>query len=276
MIYPSEYVMIFRDRLRAFPTSLFGLFGKCRDRAYDAIIREDIPHGLRSHVFMFRVLGIWRYENDSLTFKWLTSSAFILFGVVFPLSILANIIFVQSIEAIMEYSFMALNCAVIAFKGILIHCKSDQIREIFRTHNQLMRAANDRHEIYMKISRENSVIQVLLTSMFNFCWLLFLIENVIADDEERFWPSTLHWPFEFADKHVVYMCVLVFQGISDWYVVFLAGTEDSFLIALVNNLCGHVITLKEKLRSLGTHCESDVEFYADLVRYSLFYEECFR
>lgn len=249
-------------------------------RVYTTQVKEDIPPGFRSHVFVFRVSGIWPMADDSPNYK-LRTIAFFFFGaLLFPLAQSVNIFYVATIQEAMDSSFISFACWSTTLKVIVIYSYRDSIRQILRIHNSLLPKRST--EINNRVISVNIRAHVILTSLCLFTWCLFIIQTACMDEKHAIWPFTVRLPYAFAHHRGVYWIVLVYQTLACLIMgVGHVGVQDSFFLALMYTECGHVAELKQRLAKLGTTPtvdgeDRDLRFYRDLVDCCKRYEDCSR
>lgn len=236
-------------------------------RIYAALVKEYVPPGFRSHVFVMRVLGVWPTPDDSVWYKALTLTIFLSVGFLFPLSLFVNVCYASSIEEVIDQSFISLTCWTIACKASFIYWRQKSIRELFRIHAALLCDAVK--PITDPIARQNFSAHIFLTCTYMMSWSMFLAQAAIVDPRDANWPSTSRLPYDFANRRSVYLCGLVYQSMSYLCNSICGAMEDSFYIALINMTGGHVAILKLRLRKLGASdingYNGNMRFYRDLV-----------
>lgn len=248
------------------------------DKIYASQVKEYIPRGFRSHVFVMRVTGIWPTADDSAWYKRLTIAFFSFSGILFPLSMFINVVWAKSIQEAMDRLFFSLTLSTVTFKSAVIYWRNENIREIFRIHASLLPKNAQSNK---QIVRVNFTVHLVFTAMYFLTWCAFALQSIFTQDENTILPSTSHWPFEFAQRRWVFWTVLVYQlvgcftnGVCD------APMHDAFYLALLNAICGHVAELKERLRALGSEFvdgeDRDGRFYKDLVNCCKRYEAILR
>lgn len=252
-------------------------FNRFGDKIYATHVKETFPSAVRSHVFVMCASGIWQTGVESRPFKWLTFALFIVIGIIFPLSLFANVFFVSSIEEAMDHVFLSLSCWATAFKTAVIYWRRDSIRELFRIHAKLTR---DTIRNAKSIDGVNFGIHAYFTFIYCLEWCTFVVQTSFSAPELALHPSTSRLPYNVADLRSIYWAVLVYQIWCHFVIVVVAAMEDTFYIALMNMACSHVDELEERLKTLGTEFVSgvdrDVQFYRDLIAYCERYENCLR
>lgn len=216
-------------------------------RLYAAVVKEDIPPGFQSHVFVMRLTGLWPTATDSPKYKWLTIAFFTYVGILGSLSQFANIFFVNSVPEAMESQFLSLTCCATTIKAAIIYWRRDDIREMFRIHVALSGSGSG---IDKRIVRMNLFIHLFYTSLYFVSLCAQVMQSYLQPDDAPF-PSTSKLPYDFARRHAVFVTGLVFQTLGNTGISLWTSVEDSFYIALMSTTCGHVMQLKERLRTMS-------------------------
>lgn len=240
------------------------------NRLRKKILPEDLPSGVTSQVLVMRATGLWPTADNPRWYRWLTITLFAFAGIVFPLSLLANIIFATTIQAAMDHLFFSLTCWTVTFKAIVIYRQHNAIRENIRIHAELQRST----VLDDSIARTNLRIHIALFSLYFAGWCAFLAQIFSAPPTERNWLSTTLFPFAFAQRPSVYVAVLVLQALGNLCLTIWVAIEDSLYIALMNIACGHLTQLKERLMRLNIN--DDTHFYAELIDCCECYGQCLR
>lgn len=242
---------------------------------YDAQVKEDVPAGLRSHVFVFRVMCFWPMAEDPRWYKWLTTSLYLSIGVLFPLSLCVNIFFVTSVQEAMDHIFLSVAFSTTGFKMGIIYWQLDNIRELFRIHAELLRGAWRNAVNHSRTARLNLRIHMLFTLMYGSTAVGFLLQVAFSRPEDSVYTSTLLYPFDFMHSRAIYSTVLVYQCVGNMCSGIWAALTFTFLSALMNIACGHLADLKDRLRNLGTAKDTSM-FYKDLIDCCKCYGMCLR
>lgn len=247
-------------------------------RIYDSLVKEDIPRGFRSYVLVMRVAGFWPTAGDLRSYKWHTIAFYVLLGMLFPLSMCVNVIFVNSIDEIMERFFYLSAICIVTYKSCIIYWRCDNIRELFRIHGSLLPEHTQHHD---RVAHINKRVHFLLTLLYFMTWIAFVSQSLYTRDKSALLPSTTLLPYEFARRPAIFSSVLGYQILSCFlYSVWVASMEDSFYVALINANCGQVAELKERLMKLGTEIDGDedrdLRFYRELLGCCKRYHECLR
>lgn len=254
-------------------------FNRVVAQIYAIHIKEIIPFGFQSHVFLMRVTGIWPTTNDSRWYKWLTIAFFLFVGVLFPFTMFVNIFMVNTIQEAMDHSFLSLSCWTSAFKACVIYQRRDSLRKLFIIHGNLCDDSSNRHKERLdRIAWINIRIHTALMTLYFLTTCTVVIQVIFAEPMQGFFSSTSHFPYAWARQRSVYLIVLVFQIVCALGIVAWTAIEDSLSIGLINTICGHVAELKERLEAVGTIATEGVpknlNFYRELIdcckRYAIY------
>lgn len=259
-------------------TAMYDTFECVRSQQlYESVVKENIPFGFRSHVFVLRLMGLWPSTNDSPKYKWLTIGITVAVGILLPLLLFANVFYVDTIPDIMDQQCFSLTCLATVFKAAVLYWRRDNIRHFFRIHVKLMHDVSRTDRIIGK----NQIAHVSLTMLNMSAWAASGIQIFLSEPGEAFLPSTANFPYDFAQRRSVYWLVLAYQILGGFIIgVCATATLDSFYLAAMNTACGHVAELKERLGDLGTRTargdDCDLRFYQELVVCCKRYENCSR
>lgn len=249
-------------------------------RIYAAVVDETVPPGFQSHVFVLRATGAWPSTDHSSLYKYVTIAFFTIVGIAYPLWQFVNILYIDfTISDALQLSFASLPAIAATFKVAVIYWQRDTIRAYYRIHSEIVSdggrrwaAANDR------VARVNIRIHATFTSLYVLWAILTIVQSLLAQPEDKIIVFTSNLPFDFAKHRAVYAFVVIFQIASSLCVVTLVALVDSFFMALMNTVCGHLKQLRERLCVLGTmgtgEDDRNLRFYRDMIDCCQRYEEC--
>lgn len=257
----------------------FAWLPRIGDKIYTAMVKEDIPRGFRSHIFVMRTIGVWPTANDSSKYKWLTVVFFTIFGFAFTLSMIINAVWVTTVQEATDCLHFSLNVWAFIFKSAIIYWRHNEIRELLQIHANLMTSKSKHNEqmVYVNVRIHIVITIVYIVS----CWV-FAYQSVLARGENSLYPSTSHFPYEFAQRRTLFWFVMVFQVVSCMISADWAGSmQDSVYSALINANCAQMADLEERLMRLGSDFDGNVvdrdfQFHKELVECCKRYEACAR
>lgn len=250
-------------------------------KVYATLVKEDIPHVFRSHVFVWRVTGLWSTGDDSRRYKLLTAIFFLGVGLIYPFSQFVNMFFNKTIEQAMDSLFISLTFWATTCKAAVFYMRRDHIGELFRIHNDLLRNARCNVDIELSTTRTSIRIQTAMSTLLFLAWFFAVSQSVFTDPKEAMLPSTAFWPYDFAQQRAAYWAVLIVQLVfSAIYILWLIVT-DAFYIASIITAGEHVTRLKERLMAAGSTFDDgvddrDARFFRDVIECCEQYEACLR
>lgn len=248
---------------------------------YAALVKEDLPRGYRSHVFVMRAMGIWSTADDSPYHQWLTLSIVFFVGALLPLSLFIVAFYTNNIRDAIEHTFLPLNICATIIKTTITYCRCNTLRDIFHIHVKLMNAngANAVHN--ERVARNNYIVHVCFLSLYLGTMCGVAVHTVITQPEDTLFPSTSLLPYDFAQRRSVFLGGLAYQLLAAYCTIIWVATLDALFFAVINTLCGHLAQLREQLQRLGTtwggyNDGGDLTFYRDLIDCCQYYEDCAR
>lgn len=254
-------------------------FNQIYERVFSDQIKEYIPPDVKPHVFFLRITGAWPSKNRSFLYIMLTIAYFSLIGILFPMSQFINIFYAVSIDEAMDFSFLSVACWGPAFKMFVMYSQQENIRKLFRMHEDMMRG-NRSDELFSQITRNNVNMFKFFLSLYLATWAAVVIQIIFSKPENGAWASTSHLPHEFAKDATVYLTVLVYQIIGNFSIIIWTAIVDTYPIALIILTCGHVSDLKTRLRNLGKEyplrVDKDKKFYDEVIDCCKRYEQSLR
>lgn len=242
----------------------------------------SIPIGFSTHVFVLRITGLWPMpRHDSPWYYRLTIAIFLLTGLIYPVSLTVNIFFANTIEEAMDHVFLSSTVWLTAIKAAVVYWRRDSIHDLFRIHVGLLKSATSNTDTYETVIRNNVRVHLAMATLYHLTSFVFVVQSCFSQREDSLWPSTLHFPYAFAQKRSVYWIVLVYQMICGQSITVWVAVQDAFFIALIGTVCHHVAQLKQRLRHLGggrvdSNNDRDLLFYKGLVECCRHYEACLR
>lgn len=249
-------------------------------RLYAALVTEYVPHGFRSHVFALRVMGLWPLPDDQRWYKWLTITFFLVVGILFPLTQFVNIFYANSMEEILDSLFLTMTHWANIYKAAIIYWHRNSIREVFRTHEILIRDGDRNATNNDRVAWINIYIHIILSILYFNWWVLLVVQIIFSKPFDRMHSSTSRLPYEYLQRSSINLTALMYQIVCDVGHTFCAGVEDAFYIALMNTTCGHVAELKTRLQNMGREFvqgeNRNAKFYKDLSECCKRYENCLR
>lgn len=211
---------------------------------------------LKYHIMIFKFFGLWPSENPSI---WSRLYSFFVITVIligFPGTLIASMLFVNSLQQIVDILVITSSLAMAGIKGVNVFYQKRKLIEIFKIIEKLDQDCEfDIEQKYFKdIFKESKLV-------FRFFMCAYLVacsflgtQSVMSKRGQGLWSSTSLFPFKFAENETLFFIVLIHQGISNFCIVIIDATVDTYAVILSNILGGHVEVLGLRLRSL---CDAD-------------------
>lgn len=209
-------------------------------QVYSTLIKEFIPSGFKTQLFVMRVTGMWPTVDDPCWYKWLTIAALLLVTILSPMSLCVNLIFANTIEEIIEHATIPLNLWMIAIKAGLFYRRRHNLRDFFGIHAGLAQGAGRNTMTIDRVARANSRVHIAIMVLDVSSWFMAMIQSVLLTPGNGMVSSTSHWSYTFTAKRWVFLVVLWFQVCCTCVSVNWVATTDSLYIALMNTVCGHL------------------------------------
>lgn len=225
---------------------------------------------LKYHFKTFSLFGVWlknEAENSRLYHFW-TVIIFIVLGVLFPLSQIVNIIFVNSVTEMVDRSVITSSVVVVVIKALNLYANRKRLTELL---NQLTDLDGEINEL-SHIQHINLAIKFGHRLYFTFLYpyistcVLLVFQTIYSRPEIRLWSSTYEYPFEWAHQTHIYVIGLFIQGIANTCVVIFAVAADTYGVVLIHLLSKHIVILQDRLECLGQNAnQSANEHYNELI-----------
>lgn len=254
----------------------FKRFDRACDKIYGAVVKEDVPYGYRSLVFVMRLIGIWSTANDSYGYRFQALTLFMFVGILMPFSVFVMAFYFNSIQEAMELTASSLSYWTIALRTAITYWRSDSLRDVFRIHTKLTSSKGSSTEKNERVARVNFLVHTSFSFFYAFTISVALVQVALSKPEDALFPSTSPLPYAFAQRRSVYLSVLVYQMAFSYMFTVCAAIMDSLLFALINTVCGHMEQLKDRLKALGSRGDDDDTFYRDMIECCQCYENCIR
>lgn len=217
---------------------------------------------LKWHLRVFQICGLWSAENGSILYStWMIIfTTFVNIG--FPLSQLICVLWVDSIEAVVNNLIIASSIFLAAIKGMNVLAKKKYFIQLLH----LMKELDDgiTTEEYAKIFKpkfmQSNQLLILFCANYVGSWIFVAIQVIISNPAERLWSSTYLYPNEYLHQSTIYIGGIIFQSVSNFFLVFVDVAVDTFPAILLHMLTGHIELLSKHLQVLGKDCSRAYEY----------------
>lgn len=223
----------------------------------------------------------------------LSIAVLVLIGIGFPLSQIANLFLVSSVDDMMDHLFISLTIICGTVKSINLYVQRQRFQRIFDVHEELILTGFFDRRVFDGIRSMIAFIFKFFVFMYMSAWVFVGLYNVISVREKRFWPSTHHIQSDWAEGEVLYWSVFAYQAVTNFCFCGWHAMLDTMPIILIIILCGHLDVLQERLGELGVkivegeaktgafmrrkrRVDKDAEYYKALKKCCIHYELCLR
>lgn len=217
------------------------------------IKKMDSQKALKWHIAVFKVTGLLSPEKPSNIYSYYSITVSILSFILFPLSALSCVFFLDSIDSIVENLILTSSSIMLAVKGFNLLIKQRVFVELLNTLKKLDVSVtqNEFQRIFLpKVGRSNRLLLLFgLLCMLN--WFCVALQVIVLPMEERMWLSTLLYPIEILHHPIIYVGGVVFQCLASLHQVSVACAVDTYCTPLIDTINGHYKVLGERLSVLG-------------------------
>lgn len=238
---------------------------------------------LKYHILMFRVCGLWPNEKGSWLYDCWSTIFVVVVAIGFPLSQLVCVLFVDSVDAIVEHLVLSSTVVMATVKGINVLIQKRKLVQLFGILNQLDEnvAIKKRkyQEIFDAIRKNCNNISLLFVAAYGVAWLILVLQAVFSNaGSSSGWSSTYLYPSEYLHKPSIYIGGLVYQATSNLLLCVLDAVVDTYSVILVNILVGHIDILKIQMQEFDAkeRSKNDPNQYKSLIQFCKNYDTILR
>lgn len=208
---------------------------------------------IKYHILIFKILGLWPSENDSIGYKMWTYIYCILFCFGCPASHLICVFYVESMNAIVDNLVLTSSIIIASMKAINVLLQKRKFVQLSATLKQMDYEISDpiSQEKIKKITKQSHMIFFVFLSIYWSAWTNVVMQVLSASPEERIWLSTYLIPNEFLNQPNIYLGVLIYQAVANFTLCTLDVPLDTYGAILLHTLAGHVDALGHRLQKLG-------------------------
>ena len=239
----------------------------------------DSQSVLKYHILVFKFGGLWPTEDASFLYHIYSLAMFIFVYIGFPLSQIWCVLFVDSVEKVVDQLVLTSTVWMASIKAVNLYSHKRSLQKLFGMLMQLdsrVHGLNEQQQfepIY-KISRLlfNAFLVAYLSA-----WGCIGLQIIWAPPEKVVWTSTLLYPYGWAQGETIYKIGLAYQAASNFYLCIFDAAIDTYGVILLNILGGHIDTLGARLRGIGyskVDAKSSLKSNAELLTCIKTYEIC--
>lgn len=220
---------------------------------------------------MFRFCGLWPNEKSGWLYQiWsIIFVVFVCFG--FPISQLACIFFVDSVDAIVDHLILTSTVIIAVAKSINVMVRKRKMVQLFNALNAIdenLAIENRKYrEIFDIIKKNCDRINNIFLGAYFVAWTILALQAIFSTGHTGGgWSSTYLYPSEFLQKPSIYVSGLFYQAASNLILCVLDAALDTYPVILLNTLSGHIDVLKIQLQEFDAK-ERQTNDYQSLVRF---------
>lgn len=227
---------------------------------------------LKYHILMFRACGLWPNERGSWLYDCWSTIFIVGVAIAFPLSQLVCVLFVDSMDAIVEHLVLSSTVVMASVKGINVLIQKRKLVQLFGILNQMDENVTIEErkykEIFDPIRKNCNTISLTFVAAYGIAWLILVLQAVFTSaGSSSGWSSTYLYPSEYLHKPSIYIGGLIYQATSNLFLCELDAALDTYAVILVNILVGHIDVLKIQLQEFDAkeRSKNDPNQYKSLI-----------
>lgn len=211
---------------------------------------------LKWHLKIFKICGLWPSENSSIYYKILIIFYNVTVNIGFPISKIICGLWINSVDAAVDYLLIASSITVAAIKAINVLSKRNKFIQLFDVMKKLDQSITCKEyvEIFQqKCQHSDNLFFITLVSYF-MSWICLAIQVIMSKPADRMWSSTYPYPSEFLHHQTIYGAGIIFQAIANFFIVLVDVAVDTYGPSLLHILGGHIEVFGKRLKALGKNC----------------------
>lgn len=237
----------------------------------------DISKNLKYHINIFKTCGFWEMESYPSIFRIYSVSLFTILLIIFPASLILNIFYVDTIEAVIRHSFITVSACTVSIKALVVILKRHRIKELMQIMKDIDLGSQhlERDSMLRKTCGDcqRLICAILIGFMATFTSLV--IQTILSIPEERMWPSTTFIPIESLHHPVIYNAVLIYQALANAVMGIMGSALDTYSVVLMHSLRCLLHILGIRLRQIG-HRIPSIDDERELIAVCKEYEKFLR
>lgn len=211
---------------------------------------------LKWHIRVFKFCGLWPPEDGSILYSMWVVFFTLTVNIGFPVSQLICVLYVDSVNAAVDHLLITSTVIMAAIKGVNVLAKKKIFVELLHLMKQLDETITpqEHDNIFKKKFRNSNRLLSLFCVCYIGCWTCVSIQVIMSKPEHRLMSSTFLYPNAFLHQQAIYLGGIVFQSISNLFLVTVDIMVDTYGASLLYVLGGHIDILGQRLQSLGNGC----------------------
>lgn len=205
------------------------------------------------HIRIFTACGLLSSETSSAYYTYYSISISILSYILFPLSSIFCVFFLDSVDAIVGNLLITSTNVMLAIKGFNMLLKQKMFAELLKILKKLDESVSqaEYQRIFLPIFKRTNRLLLFFIIFYGFSWISEAHQVIVSPKAERMWSSTYYYPVEILHRPFIYFGGIIFQAVTAFHQVTVALTVDTFCAPLIDVANGHVKVLKERMGNLG-------------------------
>lgn len=238
----------------------------------------------RYHILVFRMFGLWPSEKSGWLYNCWSKIFVVVVAIGFPLSQLACVLFVGSVDEIVEHLVLSSTCVTASIKGIIVLIQKRKLVKLLEIINVMDERASigkrEYKEIFDPIMKRSRQLGLMFIGAYGTAWSILALEVIFASVEKRgkSWSSTSLYPSEYLHKPSIYWGCLIYQATSNLILCAVDAAVDTYPPIVLNVLIGHIDVLKAQLKGFAAEdrIKNDREQIQSLIRFCEHYKNILR
>lgn len=217
---------------------------------------------LKWHIRVFKICGLWPPHGGSILYTIWSIFFTLTVYIGFPISQLAVVFFVDSVNAAVDHLVMTSTIVMAAIKGLNILVQRKNLIKLFGLMKELDETITieEYNHVFKKKFQESDFLLLLFCVNYIGSWICVGIQVIMSDPGHRLYSSTHLLPNAFLHQQNIYVGGIIFQAISNLFMVFVDIVVDTYGASLLHVLGGHLDVLGQRLRELGKNCSETVHY----------------
>lgn len=239
---------------------------------------------VEKHIWVYKIFGLWPPDHPSAWYSLFSALAIGLVYVGFPVTLGASVMFVDSMNRVVDNLVMTSSLVMAGVKGINVFLNKSNLKELFKMLDYLDSRIKTKAEeqTFEPIFDECHKLLKMFMTAYLVAWSCLTLQIFWSDTDQILWSSTLFYPFESLKTPPIYFSVLVFQCFSNFCICVVDASADTYGVVLNHILGGHIDVLGSRLRNLGYNdnvkksTEQELALNKELIECVKTYEVCIR
>lgn len=222
----------------------------------------DSQNVLKWHIKVFKFTGLWTPIDRSILYAIWSTFCIVMVYLGYPISQLITLFYVNTVTTAVDRLVMTSTIVMAAIKALNVLTKRRTFMKLFHLMTDLDDTITPKeHEAVFKgIFRDSNRLFVLFFVNYIVAWICVDFQSIMSDPERKLYPSTYFFQNEFLNQRPIYVGVMVYQAISNLFLIISAIAVDTYGSSLLHILGGHIDLLHRRLQRLAKNCKKIDEY----------------